>query len=447
MKFVAGKLNNTTLIDIVLKHINECSEVVAVVPYCSSDRLFELCLKAGKRVTYYGRLDATVPVTSSVLKWFIRQRSLNYSCYLLHGGLHAKIIWMKGEGAYIGSANLTDKGWFENIEAGLYVTEEDLSNRGLIDQLQYLIDSVHERSTPLSEEIVALVKVLEEKRYQIKVKEKDVGDWFRNNCNVPEVHSLFSGKPIGYGDVSKTKFLKEWNGTLQLLRNIALRLREHRPAWIDQNVPDGVHVDQFLHAYYYLRIREGNRQPFDEHFERNRRNPEEVLLDQMKWWKQGDYPHDSEYNFIHNWAPSSRQLLSKDKIETLSEDEFVRLCLQVHAIRDHAIKQESEMLGLEEGAYPADVKRKAFGRWLYKRTSNYQVSVLETIAYVLYGGDQIGLPDRLWDATKKEKWKIEHLGLSSLGELAGWAMPDIFPPRNSRTSKALRALGNSVEIY
>src|SRR5208337_3845478 len=98
---------------------------------------------------------------------------------------------------------------------------------------------------------------------------------------------------------------------------------------------------QFLHAYYYLRIREGNRQPFDEHFERNHNDPEAALVENMSWWRTGDYAHDAESEFIHGWAPSSRALLSKKRITTLSEGEFAQLCSQVHAIRDHAIKQES----------------------------------------------------------------------------------------------------------
>lgn len=50
MELVAGKLNNTFLESVVRNHLNDCSEVIAIVPYCSSTRLFELCHGAGKRV-------------------------------------------------------------------------------------------------------------------------------------------------------------------------------------------------------------------------------------------------------------------------------------------------------------------------------------------------------------------------------------------------------------
>ena len=209
----------------------------------------------------------------------------------------------------------------------------------------------------------------------------------------------------------------------------------------------GVHVDQFLHAYYYLRVRDGNRQPFDAYFDKYRNDPESALKEQMRWWKDGDYVHESEARFIHEWAPSSGELLSKGRVTRLSEDEFVKLCGQIHAMRDHAIKLESQFIGLPLGSHIADAKIKAFGRWLYRQRSSGNKTPLDTINYVLYEGNQSQTPNRLWNATHSSDWKIEHFGLSSLGEIVGWARPDIFPPRNARTSKALRALGNDVRIY
>jgi len=447
MEFVAGKLNSNYLESVVNKNINDCSEVVAVVPYCNSTRLFDLCKKAGKRVTFFGRLDASLPVDIPILKWFIEQKSPNYSCYLLHGGLHAKIIWMKGEGVYIGSANLTDRGWIDNIEAGVFLPETTLEAHGTSTELENLVDEVRKRSTPVNSEIVSMLVELKRRRAELSKIEGDINEWFKKNCRVPKIPSLVSVNKTKSADRQKNNFLKEWNETLQLLRSISHRLRDYRPDWVGQEVPDGVHVDQFLHAFYYLRVREGMKQPFDDYFEKNKHNPEAALIEQMKWWSRGEYPHDDEYNFITNWAPSSRELLAQDRLGSLSESEFITLTCQIHAIREHSIKQESEFLGLSSGSHPADMKREEFGKWLYRQKSKHGIAVLETVDYVLYGGDYASVPDRLWEATRPGKWKIDHMGLSSLGEIVGWALPDVFPPRNSRTSKALRALGNPVAIY
>jgi hypothetical protein len=90
---------------------------------------------------------------------------------------------------------------------------------------------------------------------------------------------------------------------------------------------------------------------------------------------------------------------------------------------------------------------KALAEFLFSRRSQNGSNVLQVIHYVLYGGTDETLPIRLWEATTDGPWRIEHLGISALGELVGWALPDKFPPRNNRTSKSLRSLGFPVAVH
>jgi hypothetical protein len=53
----------------------------------------------------------------------------------------------------------------------------------------------------------------------------------------------------------------------------------------------------------------------------------------------------------------------------------------------------------------------------------------------------------MWDALTDSRRKVELLGVSSLGEIVGWALPDLYPPRNGRTSKSLRSLGYDVRVH
>jgi hypothetical protein len=46
-----------------------------------------------------------------------------------------------------------------------------------------------------------------------------------------------------------------------------------------------------------------------------------------------------------------------------------------------------------------------------------------------------------------DAWRIDHIGISALGEVVGWALPDRFAPRNNRTSKALYALAFAVSVH
>ena len=59
--------------------------------------------------------------------------------------------------------------------------------------------------------------------------------------------------------------------------------------------------------------------------------------------------------------------------------------------------------------------------------------MLELLNYVVWGNGSVSA--RLWNAIRSDDWAIPHIGLSSLGEIVGWARPDEFPPRNMRTSK------------
>lgn len=72
---------------------------------------------------------------------------------------------------------------------------------------------------------------------------------------------------------------------------------------------------------------------------------------------------------------------------------------------------------------------------------------MDLLYYVLYGGETAKLPERIWDAVDHAKWKMAGIGISTIGEISGWALPNDFPPRNGRTSKALKSLGYNVYIH
>jgi len=41
---------------------------------------------------------------------------------------HAKVIWWREYGLYIGSANLTASAWYKNVEAGCFFPESEISD-------------------------------------------------------------------------------------------------------------------------------------------------------------------------------------------------------------------------------------------------------------------------------------------------------------------------------
>jgi hypothetical protein len=151
---------------------------------------------------------------------------------------------------------------------------------------------------------------------------------------------------------------------------------------------------------------------------------------------------------LFDWAPFLRDALSPNRILHLSNDEFEAVCQRVWSIQDHGRRVPNVTLNLPAGLhYDMETKTKELAKYLMTRRTQNGSTVLEVINFVLYGGSESDLPLRLWDATTNPDCRIEHLGISSLGELVGWALPDRFPPRNNRTSKALRSLGYDVTAH
>lgn len=148
------------------------------------------------------------------------------------------------------------------------------------------------------------------------------------------------------------------------------------------------------------------------------------------------------------WAPFLRQALSADRILKLTGGEFEEICQRVWSIQDHGRRVSNATLNLPgHRRHDMATKTEALAKFLFSRRSRNGSNVLEVINYLLYGGSDHALPTRLWECTTDGAWRIEHLGISALGELIGWALPDKFPPRNNRTSKSLRSLGFQVDVH
>ena len=235
------------------------------------------------------------------------------------------------------------------------------------------------------------------------------------------------------------------------MRGIGQRVSgsEYRPAWVRSDVPQGVQADQFLHAYYYNVVREGHHYRYLEFYERNKNNPEGALKEALKWWKSLSSAPTEEDITIYQWSPYLRNHLSKERVTGLSQEEFREVCKRIFAMRDHSLRVTNETYGLPRGTPPKEREEciELLASYLWKQRTDSGKNVLEVIYHVLYAGAQAEVPLRLWEATNTSKWQLHHVGISSLGETVGWAMPNAFPPRNGRSSKALRALGYNVTIH
>ena len=127
MEFYLGGLNGNHLLNLLfeadrkIEGNRRVEEVWAAVAYASkstgSGTLISHCFEQGIPLTFWGRLDDQVAVDVETLNLFLKRKSPDFVCKLvpMH---HAKVIWWRGFGVYVGSANLTYPAWNRNVEAG-----------------------------------------------------------------------------------------------------------------------------------------------------------------------------------------------------------------------------------------------------------------------------------------------------------------------------------------
>ncbi|MDE0001251.1 MAG: hypothetical protein OXQ29_00970, partial [Rhodospirillaceae bacterium] len=173
------------------------------------------------------------------------------------------------------------------------------------------------------------------------------------------------------------------------------------------------------------------------------------LEEAIQWWRDLPAAPESEDRMLNETAPFLRDALAEDQLDSMTYEHFREICLGVHAIKNYAWRVPNRAVGLDDSGtrYTVSQKVDALSKRIWNDRSVGGASVRDLFRHVLYGGVEEKLPERLWQAVSDRKWKIERLGISALGELVGWALPDRFPPRNGRTSKALRSLGFDVSIH
>lgn len=453
MKFIANAINGDYLRNVHLASSGKASSIKIAIAYASGDpEIFRDSFNDGVRIAFWCRYDSSIPVSTPILKKFLDRKSPNYTCRLVPDIFHAKIIWWEEFGAYIGSANLTDRAWYTNIESGIFLSQEELIENNIIPALEDFFDELNNMSTPLTIEIYNEICRQQGANKQLDALKNNLDNNFNQKRLIPKLRSTIVA-PTKHEKANRRKnaFLSEWYDTLQILRDIAekVSLEKNRPSWIKANVPSGVQADQFLHAHYYCNVKEGNKALHFQHYAANKNDPASALNSALAWWRKlKEAPHEEDI-MINDWAVYLQDRFRQENILKVEEEEFIKICERVHALRNYALRVRYSVLGYKPPYPNLDLSEriKELGALLYKEKSLAGKGILDSLFHLLYGGPIEKAPDRLWEVAESEEWKIPNLGISSLGEIIGWALPNTFPPRNGRTSKALTALGYPVRIH
>ncbi|HBP1919007.1 TPA: phospholipase D family protein [Pseudomonas aeruginosa] len=450
MKLIANRINGIHLRDLLpaLSAEVQVDSVLAAVAYGSSasditQDLIGHCVANKLRLDLWMRYDHTVPVSVELLKRLLNHQKDNVFTRFVPDRFHPKVIWWKGYGTYIGSANHTDNGWLTNIEAGVFLTEDELLANGMDSQLEDFFEYLRELDVtiPISADYIAEMErlnALNRSVYADAFKARKHPEW--------EGPSFVEKKPAF--DRRKETFKREWLSTLGILQSIQQQLADYRPNWVGAEVPAAWQVDQFLHAYYYNHVGDSLHKPYEDYHRLNQGNPQVALETELKWWKSLSEAPSREDYALYESAPTVRALLAQDKVQELTCDEFATLCRNTHATMDHIIKVPLAELGRPElKTLDREARVGLFAPLILRQRNRKGWDVRQLLYYVLYGGPNDEIWQRLYHAGRDSDYSIARYGLNSLAEVVGWARPELVPPRNGRTSKALRALGFDVKVY
>ena len=448
MKVVMGALNGVRLFDLMNGATGRCSRVTAAVAYATGNSpFFDHCLKEKISVDFYGLLDEDCAVAVAVLQKLLEAGPLAANCRLIKSHFHSKIIWWHGYGAYIGSANLTSSAWFSNVECGIFYEESEIIGSAIQLELEHQFDYLRANSSPLTTELLlALKKMRPFDEAVTREKRKLRSQFDLLTKDIPSHAGLASYGPT-LQSTAYTRFTSEWSETLELLRGMCREFSKLnlRPNWVAKDANPTVHFDQFLHAFYYVRVPD-ERENGDEtaksvelvkkSFLKNRNDTSLALQEAARWWSELPVAPYDEDIFISDTSIHMRELFSPEKLATWTLDDFKTAFFDVHAFRAHARQVKNSFYGLPVGhteSIRQRVDRLSEWLWTQKRESGKR-TVLELLQYLIWGTFPSNVAERLWLVTTSDEWRFDHLGPSSLGEAVGWARPDDYPPRNNRTN-------------
>lgn len=460
MKTILGRINGEWLANVLGESRAACTGIDAAVAYADlHEPVLQYLRETKVPVRFFGRWDATFPVSAPLLRWFVEKAPANVRCFLVNGPYHPKVIWWRGFGAYIGSANLTKNGWERNIECGL--TDDELFEHGVASALEKMFEQIQTASFELGRDDLPDIDRLAQQRSKLLAEMKAMDDEFQRlfGKRKPYRGPTYEARTNEGPSVARVQFVDEWTKTLDLMRRLATRFAELslRPTWVPADADSTTHFDQLLHGYYYHQVLKGDvegnksKDKVNAFFAKNRLRSDDALVDAARWWAgRAEAPtENSRYNeerFIRDVAPRLRHLLSPTVLPTLDRDGFVEAMSGVNAFRDRGRRADNVMLGLPTGTeLHEDDRIRQFAEWMHRQRTATGRTPLDVLGFVIHGTSRA--EDRIWTAIRDPAWRIKGLGRSTLGEILGWARPSDYPPRNDRTNKALRALGHDIIVF
>jgi hypothetical protein len=458
MKLIANHLNGVYLEDFLRHADNSKLEGIdlAVAWVTKMDEVFELAHRQDVPLRLWAVVDGKGFPNLNVVRKFVESRRTDWQLFLTRNFFHPKLMWFRGVGAYVGSANLTDGGLISNAECGFWLPGEDLIQDGWDVPFSQMFSKLNEsnRFQEATTEDLQTLLDLQKRRPLLNNAEKE----FKKHED--KLLERFKGKdsPLREGrrpgkDDARLQFANEWDSVSTILRKMRDYFAERReswPDWVSREAHPSVVQDQATEWWWKEHCRKGkkssSRAMVDLH-QANKGQGHRAMEKMFNEWSQIEDPKGMWSQWINEEPMKLNALLSQESLNNIDQQILYDILIRCHSSREHGRQISKAYL-----KYPSDrtvSREKRIERWaeiLLTERSDGGHTIGELLLYVLWnkgasGQANEGTASRIWRATHEQEWKLRHIGTQILGECIGIARWDEVPPRNNRVSKALHALG------
>lgn len=424
MAMLRDSYGNTTSTGYTINWFSHCTSVACdaylASPFFTTEEPIELLTKHGCTVHLLVRLCSfTLP---SVLQKAL-QNPLVQIRYYTDRGFHAK-LYIVGNVALVGSANLTDSGLKTNREVSVVLRKDEDSGFG---DLVTLYDMFWSSAVTLTADILAQY----EQAFRLIGSPKEEAEFqAKLELLVPKAH-VPSAK-VGSEKVSKERaFLQKYHRKYD--EQLIPAFREAERVFLDfgQRRPEFERDDPLIEIGRFLgwcRLVHAPGESWKETALAGSDERRKRILFSLNGWltstdtKAGDmYDADKETGRILRLRDA---MASPEVIADLSYDDLFDALIGVHAFNDRLRHVTGGLGGLK-----AQFEENSLPR------------IKATLSHLLYGSG-IAL-NRAYDCIHNEQWKLSGFAEGCVMELLGW-LDTSRPPINGRTVKALRFFGFDV---
>ena len=416
MRLIMNKKDEKSLLEQAKNFKGKICGVDAAVAYATNPKfLFEWCKDKKIRLTFYGREhNNEVAVKPPILRLFLDEKSDIFVCKLVKDH-HAKVIWWHGFGVYIGSANLTNKAWEHNIEAGCFYDDNEITDKMKRD-LCTLFESLDKKAKQLTEEIYD------------KMRERE--EWIKERKKEDE--KFMKALPTKIS--RQQSFANYWNEIQKILMDDIgeqISQAKNKPSWVNGNIPLGIQVDRFLQ----MQLEAVGQKNVEVSFGKNQSRQKVALQEAINRWAKPTKEENKAHEERLNDVEYLRNTLKKEQLDKLTKAKFKEICSKLYALKN-SIRFSKGIDKFVENAWEN-----------FENQSFAGERVKKLFTHILYGDSNKELSERLYEGDKDSNLKIPRFSISSLSELVGCVLSnDGFSPMTTRTIGAMRSLGYDVKM-